>query len=110
MAWLVRFSTNFAADADRRDNDDNDDDNADDNADDNDDNGPAEAPDREGIELFTSQLWDLATTGVHHAPDGEIVAGFETESDARSAAQRMSARHPAVVGRATVEPAPPIDR
>ena len=114
MAWLVRFSTIFTADADPHadphDNHHDHDHDPHDNDHDNDTDGPAAAPNRPDIELFFSQLWDLGTTGIHRAPDGEIVTGFETESGARSAARRMAARHPGVVGAAAIESAPPIDR
>jgi ribosomal protein L11 methyltransferase len=41
-------------------------------------------------ELMTSRLWDVGTTGVFEGPDGELVAGFETEAEATDAARQMA--------------------
>ncbi len=87
MAWLVRLSTIFATGR----------------------HGP-EAPDQPDVEQLTSALWDLGTTGIQEAPGGEIIAGFDTEPGARTAAEQLSAGHPETIRAAAVEPVPAIGR
>lgn len=54
--------------------------------------------------MISSTLWDLGTTGIFEDGD-ELIAGFQSESQARAVAERIVLHHPGTVVRA-VEPAP----
>lgn len=64
---------------------------------------------REAVELTIAGFWDQGTTGVFEGPDGEVIAGFDSEPLAIAAARSAEKRLVLGTG-ATVEPAAPPEQ